>query len=402
MKAFRRITLSLFAMAPAAVAAPALAQQVRTLPAPDATFEEPFTQLGAGTVRELRNGRVVVADPRDKILQLIDVASGEAVKIGREGSGPGEYGLPARLFGAPGDTTLVFDIANQRYLVIAPDGKAVNSFRLEAAAPAAVGGRVRISLLFPRASDSQGRLYYETTPTGGPDGGQMADSVAIMRYDRARQRHDTVGMIKIAPPVMQTSGTEGNVQVMMRPPNPLLPRDEWTVFPDGRVAIVRASDYHVDWVMADGTKRSSARISFPALRMGASDIKEEEALRVRAQSGQMRMMISNDNGAVSRSTGFGPPPGGAPAPLNDWPELKPPFRPGMASIWARPNGELWVRRMEPAGAKGTLFDVINAQGVVTHKVRVPEGVSVVGMGNGTVYTIRLDEDDLQHLQRHRM
>jgi hypothetical protein len=226
--------------------------------------------------------------------------------------------------------------------------------------------------------------------------------VAIVRYDRARQRHDTLAAIKIARLVQQISGTENNRQIMMRPPNPLLPRDEWTVFPDGRVAIVRASDYHVDWVMADGSKRSSARIPFSVLRMGAADIKEEEALRARAQSGQVRMMVSNDNGAVSRTTGFGPPAGGAPAPLNDWPEVKPPFRPGQASAWARPNGELWVRRMEPAGAKGTLFDVINAQGAVTHQVRVPEGLSVVGMGNGTVYTTKLDEDDLVYLQRHRM
>jgi hypothetical protein len=81
--------------------------------------------------------------------------------------------------------------------------------------------------------------------------------------------------------------------------------------------------------------------------------------------------------------------------------VKPPFRSGFASVLARPNGELWVRRTEAAGAKGTLYDVIDAQGAVTHSVRVAEGLSVVGFGNGTVYTTKLDEDDLVYLQRHR-
>ena len=58
--------------------------------------------------------------------------------------------------------------------------------------------------------------------------------------------------------------------------------------------------------------------------------------------------------------------------------------------------------MEPAGAKGTLYDVFNARGTLSHQVRVPEGWNVVGMGRGTVYTTKADEDDLLYLQRHRM
>jgi hypothetical protein len=99
---------------------------------------------------------------------------------------------------------------------------------------------------------------------------------------------------------------------------------------------------------------------------------------------------------------MGPGPNSPPLePLTDWPEVKPPFRPGAGALWARPNGELWIRRMEPAGAKGTLYDVMNAQGAVSHQVRVPDGVNIVGMGNGTIYTTKADEDDLLYLQRHR-
>jgi hypothetical protein len=71
-------------------------------------------------------------------------------------------------------------------------------------------------------------------------------------------------------------------------------------------------------------------------------------------------------------------------------------------VWARPNGDLWIRRLEPAGAKGALYDVVNPQGAVMYQVRIPENWTLVGFGNGTVYTTSRDEDDLVYLQRHRV
>jgi hypothetical protein len=115
------------------------------------------------------------------------------------------------------------------------------------------------------------------------------------------------------------------------------------------------------------------------------------------------MMVTNDGGGnrTTASVGAGGPVPTLP-PLDNWPETKPPFRSGQASVWARPNGELWIRRTEPAGAKGSLYDVVNAQGAVTHQVRLGEGIALVGFGNGTVYTTKADDDDLLYLQRHRM
>jgi hypothetical protein len=104
---------------------------------------------------------------------------------------------------------------------------------------------------------------------------------------------------------------------------------------------------------------------------------------------------------VTRSAQMGAPAGAPPLePLTDWPDVKPAFRSGQASVMARPNGELWVRRTENAQARGTLYDVITPQGTVSHQVRIPEGWTLVGFGNNTIYTTRKDEDDLVYLQRH--
>lgn len=387
------------------VAAPvsAHAQQERTLGAPDATFPEPFSLVGAGTVRELSDGRLIVADPRDKLLQVIDLGKGSSVAIGREGSGPAEFGMPMRLFDAPGDTTLMYDPVNSRYLVIA-GATPVNTFRMDAGAAAGPGG-MRVGLSIANATDAKGRLYFQAPGiTYGPEGRpQPADSAAIIRYDRGTQRMDTLAWVKLPANNVQTSGNARNARFTIGAANPLTPRDAWTVFPDGRVAIVRAADYHVDWVSPAGRMTSSPAIKYSPVRMTRADIEEEEALRDRARQSSVRMSMTNVNGQVSRSASIGPEPNAAPLePLDNWPEVKPPFRPGAGTVWARPNGELWVQRTEKAGTKGTLYDVIDAKGAVTHRVRVPEGWRVVGMGDGTVYTTKLDEDDLAYLQRHRL
>ena len=380
------------------------AQQPRAFPAPDKTFDEPFSQVGA--LRELSNGRVLIADMRDKVLALVDLAAASSTKIGREGSGPAEYGMPMRLLTAPGDTTLLYDPLNQRYLAIGPDGKPTSTFRVEAAAPAnrGDGPRLTVSLSTPRAADARGRLYFESPGfSQGPDGApRSADSAVITRYDRASKKTDTLAWVKLPKNNTQVSGSGGNVRMMVGGSNPLTPRDEWAVFPDGRVAVVRAADYHVDWIMPNGTRQSSPAMRFTPIRVTDADKREEEALRNKNRQNQMMMTVENGPNGTRRNMQMGPGPNAPPLePLTDWPAVKPPFRQEQASVWARPNGDLWVRRLEPAGAKGTLYDVINAQGAVSFQVRIPDGITLVGFGNGTIYTTKADEDDLLYLQRHR-
>lgn len=418
---FRAIVTVTFAVA----AMPLGAQQApRTLPAPDVEYEEPFSQLGVGTIRELRDGRLIVADPRDKIVSLVDMRRGSATKIGREGSGPQEFGLPMRLFPAPGDTTILFDPLNSRYLVIGPTGVPVNTFRTEAdpeapagarpGAPAGAQGAPRAGGPGPgmvmlgggftaRAADAQGRLYGESAGISFDADGrpQQSDSAALVRFERGTRRLDTLAYLKLARGNTQVSGSQGNMRMMVGAANPLTPRDEWSVFPDGRVAIVRGADYRVEFILPNGARQAGAPIAYTPVRMNAAEIRYEEGLRNAARANQMSVMVTNNNGQMSRSAQMGPGANAPPLePLTDWPAAKPAFRPGMASVLARPNGDLWVRRTENAQARGTLYDVINAQGAVAYQVRIPEGLTLVGFGQNTIYTFKKDEDDLVYLQRH--
>jgi len=111
---------------PALLAAQQSAVPLQSLIKPDAAFDEPFTQIAG--LRELRDGSVIVADFRDRTLQRIDLKAGTAVKLSRESSGPGEYAYPMGVYALSGDSTAVYDMGNQRYLVLDPSGKPAGTF----------------------------------------------------------------------------------------------------------------------------------------------------------------------------------------------------------------------------------------------------------------------------------
>ena len=47
------------------------------------------------------------------------------------------------------------------------------------------------------------------------------------------------------------------------------------------------------------------------------------------------------------------------------------------------------------------YDVFDGAGTLVRQVTLRPRSRVVGFGNGTVYLVRLDEDDLQYLERYR-
>jgi hypothetical protein len=79
----------------------------------------------------------------------------------------------------------------------------------------------------------------------------------------------------------------------------------------------------------------------------------------------------------------------------------PPFA-GQNALFVAPNGQIWVARTREANDRVPKYDVLDASGKVAMRVALPAQTRVVGFGNGVVYTIRTDEDDLQYLQRYRL
>lgn len=384
----RRFALAALAVACLASASRAAAQGAmpfRDLPRAAVELEDPYSLVAA--VREIARGRVVVADGADGELTVVNLATGEKAALGRQGAGPGEYRAPSALFRVRGDTLWVMDPPQQRFTVFLPDLKAGAPFRLEM-----FDATTRTAVMAPFHADESGRFYSSALPVGaGGPNMSIPDSVTIIRFD-PRAAGERTPLAKVRFPTSGTPQMRVDGQVIrysMAFPG-LVAADSWAVFPDGRVAIVHGGDYTVEFIGVDGRRRTSRPIPYERVPVTAADHEAEmnEAKRVLAE--QLK--------AAQRSL----PPGMrldlTMTPPESWPATYPAIAPMM--VFAAPDGRLWVRRNMPARLDREHWDVIDANGTLVARWRLPARTRMVGVGaGGAVYTVRLDEDDLQYLQR---
>lgn len=372
------------------------AQPLRRLTKPAASFEEPFTVVSG--LRELGDGRVLVSDARDRTIQLIDLRTGDAGPVGREGAGPGEYGVPSRLYAMPGDSTLMLDFQNGRYLIILPNGKPGPTFRVAESSPAFFGSLLGV--------DARGRLLLErprTSAAGGPMGVSVGIS-DVLRYDRATQRTDTLGQLRT--PQGERSGARvlpgGMIQTFTN--LPFAARDVSAVTPAGDLALVRAETYRVEWIGADGRRSVGPSAVAPTVRITPAEREAFVKSRVRPGS----IIVSGGAQASQRAGGSGGAREATPTFTGDvdalfspdmvWPDVKPPFLADAARAAA--DGSVWVLRARAHDDPTPTYDVFDRTGRVTMRVALPNGARLVGFGASGVYVVRTDADDLQYLERY--
>jgi hypothetical protein len=370
------------------VAAGSLEAQVReeNLTEPEATYPDGFGLVNG--LLELADGRVMIADPLGQALVIADLTAGTADTVGAVGRGPEEYNQPDGLFPLPGGSILLVDLGNARLTVLGPDGSFGETMPITQGDPGTGG----LQLLLPRGTDSQGRLYFR--PMGGAMR-QLPDSAAVARYDRASGAIDTVAQVKL-PEMTRTTRGGVNNQAVMISPVPLSPEDAWAVAWDGRVAVARSLDYHVEWIHPDGGVMRGAPVEYEPVRIRDAD-KEEWAENLSGGINIGIMASGTGERRISMSRGGGPDDSPDIDSL-EWPDHKPAFV--SNGVWVTPEGDVWVQRHVPAG-EPVRFDVFGADAELKGKITLPAGRSVVGIGKSAVYVVRTDELGLQWLEQYR-
>jgi hypothetical protein len=375
----------------AAVTATVSAQSVPTvsLGKRDARFAEPFSSLVG--IRELADGRLVVSDRLEQAVSVIDFRSGSVTPVGHQGQGPGEYTMPGALFAFPGDSTMLLDVGNMRGILITPDGTMGETINLQS--PEGLP-------IIPRGVDGRGRLYAQpplmlqgNTTTSG------ADSTPLVRVTPGPKTIDTVawlatagisggGVFAFRTGAGGGAGGGGPRNVALRA-RPYSPEDGWAVTPDGRIAVARATGYHVDWLAPGGRRTAGPSLPYEAVKIGKAE--KEQWADQRAKGGMMMMRTPQGSQTMRM-----PRPN---IDEQDWPETKPPFE--AQGVFATPEGEIWIRVSQPAAAKAAVFDVVDGAGRLVKRVRLPDGRRLVGFGKGTLYAVQTDADDLEWLERYR-
>jgi len=382
------------------LATSALAAQqpaAKSLGKPDAEFKAPFTDITS--VRELRDGRVIVTDRRDRNVQRVDFTTQIALKIGREGAGPAEYALPTRLFAANGDSTLLADPINRRMLYIDADAQPRSVL-----VPELSGGK-RVNDL-PFAVDNQGAFYFYNTRSA--DAGRTNLDAIIFRLVNGAAHADTLSVLAVVKGEMSGSSSMPGGFIRIFTNLPMAPLDVAAVAPDGRLAVVRHADYHVEWVSRSGAITKGPPQQYTPIKV--SDAEKGAFLKTLIRPGSIIVFGPNGGAKDASASRSGsakkaePIPADIRALLDDksmtWPSTVPPFLGNAASV-AR-DGTLWVLRTRAHDDSVPTYDLFGARGQLTGRIALPKNTKLIGFGSGTVYVSRKDDDDLVYLQRYRI
>ncbi len=338
---------------------------------PDATMARSFQQVS--NVVELTDGRLALAELKDKTFLLAEFPSGEATPIGEHADtikpddpAPGKHKLPGYVVLFPGDTLGLIDFAAERTTLWSPQGQYVRTLGGQA-----VGGSNQ-ALNY----DAKGNGYKEDLRTvlGGLEPGQELgfDSLSVLRISPNDTVADTVARLKL--PVWG----RGQFGEQMKIVSTIFSgRDLFGILPDGSIWCARASNNAVDWRAPDGTWTRGPGRSFEKVAVTQPE-KDFFLERLRQQMAQM----------------------GAPAGIElsyPFADEKPPFIAGSTN----PAGEVWLQRARPFADSIPIWDVVGRDGKEIRTVQLPKGASLAGFGaQNRVYVILRDGDGRQSIARY--
>lgn len=396
MRCFRGSPTTLFATASLALVgcgggeAGRAGADVVTLGEPTAAFPDDFGSIQ--TVREMPDGRLLVADPLGRALYMVDMDAGTRTVVGSEGSGPNEYLQPDAVWPLPGDSTLLVDLGNNRLVALGPDLQFGPTMPIAMGEPSLGGGMV---LATPQGVDGQGRIYVRSR--GGGMGLEPPDSGAIVRVERGSQTIDTVGTFGLRGQIRSTIEGGRGVSVSQIP---LSPEDAWGVAADGSVAVARAGTYRVDWLSPDGATSVGSPIAHEPLPIGGPEQDEWFATRSRNPGLMVSVSMGGGSAQVSFQRGGGGRGSAEPDPSQyEWPDALPPVYPGRLPVDGLDRA--WVRRHTGAGGP-TRYDVFGRDGARIGTVELDADRQVIGFGDDAVYVVAYDEFDLNYLERYGM
>ncbi len=450
MRAPRIGLAGLFTLIAAATGDGQVTVPIRTLGPAEASSPAIFKAISG--VRLLSDGRVLVNDGAgrqvvmlDPTLQhatvVIDSAAGRNTSYGAAGGG---------LLGYLADSSLFVDAASQAFVVLDPAGKVGRVMPVTGrnSTPALTSQTGAYG--YPGFSAAFG-VVFEAPPgpgsprrpaPGEPDILYLArDTDAVVRYDLLMRKMDTLGPITTGRGTLERITSSGLKAEPRSNLGPLVAvGDGWGLMSDGSVAIVRGRDYRIDWINADGTRTSSPRVAHDWRQFSDADkVHFADSLNLQLDSTDSAARARWRADSIARATGkgdsvnaervkamattvarmgatgleaeflmraAGTPPSRPPNPqvrlqASEIPDYLPALDIANGRVRGDGDNNLWVRVRQVAGTDGVVYDIVNRQGVLIDRVRIPSGKSIVGFGSGGVIFLTSSDAGVVRLERAR-
>jgi hypothetical protein len=313
------------------------------------------------SVRELSGGRVVVADAGLSRVDILSPALRFVAAAARPGEGPLEYQSSDWLVAAATDSTLVVDDMGASLLVLDASARAVGKRPIRR-----VTSGTRTLMAEVRGSDAAGRLYFTgQRPNATP--GASRDSVPLLRWAPTTDVVDTVTWIRVPVPGLRRSETQPDSMIHV-PADPWEWRDAWSVAPDGRVAVVRGHDYHLEWFDGAVKVASGRALPVPRVPVSADDVQRLRDTKFTISTPQGPRTISAATGAQLSSVM--------------------PFVADGAPPRVDPEGRVWVERSRASTDVRVTYDVFGATGEPVFTVQLADRAHVIGFGEDATYVTK--------------
>jgi hypothetical protein len=183
--------------------------------------------------------------------------------------------------------------------------------------------------------------------------------------------------------------------------HPLPTVDDWAVLPNGSIALIRGSDFHIDWIDPTGRSSSSGKIPFPWRTLSENakvafmdSVRYATDTAIAAQEVRLAERF--------KGTDNEPPEPIEPEYLaaSELPDHFPAFEPN--STRADPDGILWIRTTQRLQGRPVYY-LVNRKGAVIDRVQIPTGRSIAGFGrNRMVYLAHAIRPGRVQLERARV
>lgn len=350
----------------------ALRAQSRSAAGTEYTHE--FTTVSA--VRVLRDGRVLVADRREKRLVILGDPSADGVTVGRNGNGPLEYQVPGQLIALGGDSTLMTDAQTGRWHLLA--GASITA---SAPVPDALMKAVSTYPLIGR--DAQHRLYWLAgLPPSDPSRRVLApgmieeaDSMVVLRRSPAGSTTDTLARLKgpfggrnMVPRVVLGVKSVYMLHALLRSP------DQVALCDDGWMAVLRVDVPRVDWIRPDGRIALGARLAVPRRPVTGRDKQQ----------------------AIVEFMGERVAPYFKESEFPGWPATVPAY--AASGIHCSPRGEALLTRFGTTSAP-TLVDRVDRAGRIAGTHQLPPNATLKAATRADLVLVVRDADDVERLVR---
>lgn len=315
-------------------------------------------------VVELKDGRIVFADTKDKLFLRADLKSGKVDTLGKRVdtlpvSAPArEYKFPGWVAHLGGDTVALVDFSAIRTTLWNEAGRPLGVLPIKS-----VAGNTPILLY-----DTIGHGYkvdYQAVLGGGEPGRAVRpDSIPVLRLPIKGAAVDTIAML--ASPEYGRASFGEQVQEAAKV---FSPNDFFGVLPDGAVWVARGRENRVDWRSPDGSWTRGQPHAYTPIPVTQAD-KDRVLAQVREHGKQF----------------------GMPQELQivyPFAETKPPFDFALG----RPRGEVWLQRPRSQETAPLVYDVFNRKGAWEREVAFPGGMALAGFGASEAVYVSIKNAD---------